>query len=372
MTVDDERGLVFLPIGSAAYDFYGGDRAGDNLFSGSLVALDAATGKRVWHFQLVRHDVWDYDPPAPPILVDLQREGRRVPAVVQVTKMGLVFVFDRTNGTPLFPIEHRQVPSSDVAGERTAPAQPFPVRPPALSRIAALASDDLTRVTPESERECAEMFARVRSGGIYTPPGRELTLWFPGTMGGATWSGGAIDPRTGRLFVNTNEMGALGRMEPQREGSAVAFRRVSPWGEYARFWDSSRLPCQRPPWGQLHAVDLTTGSIAWQIPFGDAPQLAPRGITGTGTLNLGGAIVTSTGLVFIAATNDRRFRAFDADSGRVLWETTLEASGHATPAAYRTASGREFLVVAAGGGGRFSTTVSDTVAAFALPQAARK
>jgi quinoprotein glucose dehydrogenase len=373
MTVDEAGGLVFLPIGSASYDFYGGDRAGDNLFSSSLVALDAATGRRVWHAQLVRHDLWDYDPPAPPILVDLTVDGARVAAVVQLTKMGMVFAFDRVTGKPLFPIEQRNVPQSDVPGERTSATQPFPSRPPPLARHAPLRADELTTVTPESSRECATMFEQVKSGGIYTPPGRDLTLWFPGTMGGITWSGGAVDPRTGRLFVNTNEIGALGRMEKQPDGRATAYRRVSPWGEYARFWDSNRLPCQQPPWGRLHAVDLATGTIAWQVPFGNAPQLESRGLTGTGTPNLGGAIATSTGLVFIAGTNDRRFRAFDAASGRILWETTLEASGHATPVAYRSArTGREFIVLAAGGGGRFSTTVSDTVVAFALPLSQRQ
>jgi quinoprotein glucose dehydrogenase len=368
MTVDEARGLVFLPIGSASYDFYGGDRIGNNLFSSSIVALEAGTGKRVWHFQLVHHDLWDYDPPAPPILVDLQLPDRRVPAVVQLTKTGMVFVFDRTTGEPVFPIEERRVPSSDVPGEAASATQPFPAKPPPLSRHASLRTEDLTQVTPESRRECAAMFERVRSGGIYTPPGRDVTLWFPGTMGGITWSGGAVDPRTGWLFVNTNEIGALGKMDKQPDGSAVAYTRASPWGEYARFWDSNRLPCQRPPWGRLHAVDLTTGAIAWQVPFGDAPQLESRGITGTGTPNLGGAIVTESGLVFIAGTNDRRIRAFDAASGRVLWQAVLDASGHATPVAYRGArSGREFIVIAAGGGGRFSTTVSDAVIAFALP-----
>lgn len=371
MTVDDARGLVFAPIGSASYDFYGGDRAGNNLFSSSIVALEAGTGRRVWHQQLVHHDLWDFDPPSPPILVDLQLPDRRVPAVVQLTKMGLVFVFDRTNGTPLFGLEERKVPASDVPGEATSPTQPFPLKPPPLVRHAPVRPEELTTVTPESRRECEAIFAKVKSGGIYTPAGTTDTLWFPGTMGGVTWSGGAVDPRSGWLFVNTNEVGALGRMEKQKEGDAVAYRRRSPWGEYARFWDSRRLPCQQPPWGQLHAVNLTTGEIVWQVPFGDAPQLDALGIRGTGTPNLGGAIVTESGLVFIAGTNDRRMRAFDATSGRVLWQATLDASGHATPAAYRTRSGREFLVIAAGGGGRFSTTVSDTVVAFALPAASR-
>lgn len=367
MTVDDERGLVFLPIGSASYDFYGGDRAGDNLFSSSLVALEAATGKRVWHQQLVRHDLWDYDPPAAPILVDLQISGRRVPAVVQVTKMGFVFVFDRTNGNPVFGVENRKVPASTVSGEATSPTQPFPIKPAPLSRYRALRRDELTTVTPESRRECEKMFDAVKSGDIYTPAGFDTTLWFPGTMGGATWSGAAVDPRSGWLFVNTNEIGALGRMAKQPEGKGLAYRRVSPWGEYARFWDSNRLPCQQPPWGLLHAVNLNTGDVAWKIPFGDAPQLESKGITGTGTPNLGGAIVTDSGLVFIAATNDRKFRALETKSGRVLWQATLDAAGHATPAAYRLPSGRELIVIAAGGGGRFSTTVSDTVIAFGLP-----
>lgn len=255
ITVDQARGLVFLPLGAAAYDFYGGDRIGQNLFANSLVALDARTGRRIWHFQLVHHDVWDYDPPAAPILFELQREGRAIPAVVQLTKMGLVFAFDRTTGQPLFPIEERPVPRSTVPGEATWPTQPFPVLPPALSRHGALGAAELTNFSAQSRRECAAHFEQLVSGGIYTPPGRELTLWFPGTLGGATWSGGAIDPRTGTMFVNTNEVGAVGRMA-ENEDAGTLPQRKSPWGEYARFWDSEERPCQQPPWGLLHAVDL--------------------------------------------------------------------------------------------------------------------
>ncbi|HEY8536325.1 MAG TPA: PQQ-binding-like beta-propeller repeat protein, partial [Vicinamibacterales bacterium] len=232
-----------------------------------------------------------------------------------------------------------------------------------------LTRDELTTVTPESQRECAMMFDRAVSGGLYTPPGLELTIVFPGTLGGATWSGGAVDPSRGYLFVNTNEVGAIAQMTPQPPGAPVAYRRSSPWGEYARFWDSNRLPCNQPPWGRLHAVDLRTGDIAWQVPLGNAPQLAARGITGTGTPSLGGAIATASGLVFIAGTNDARLRAFAADSGRLLWEAELPASGHATPVTYAgPRSGRQFVVVAAGGGGRFSSEVSDAVVAFALPE----
>ncbi len=368
ITVDNGRGLVFAPLGSPAYDFHGGDRAGRNLYGNALVALDALTGELRWHQQLVHHDIWDYDLPAAPILVDLERAGRTIPAVVQLTKMGLVFVFDRTTGEPVFGIEERPVPASRVPGEQPWPTQPFPVKPPPLSRIAPLTRDELTDVTPESRRECAMMFDQAVSGGLYTPPGLELTIVFPGTLGGATWSGGAVDPSRGYLFVNTNEVGTITRMAEQPPGAPMAYRRSSPWGEYARFWDSNRLPCGKPPWGLLHAVDLRTGEIAWQVPLGNAPQLAPLGITGTGTPSLGGAIATTSGLVFIAGTNDARLRAFAADSGAQLWEAALPASGHATPVTYAgPRSGRQFVVVAAGGGGRFSSDVSDAVVAFALP-----
>ena len=366
MTVDEARGLVFLPIGSAAYDFYGGDRRGDNLYANSLVALDAATGERRWHYQIVRHDLWDYDLPAAPILADIEQAGRRVPAVVQLTKMGLVFVFDRETGEPVFGVEDRPVPASPVPGEAAAPTQPFPRKPPPLSRIAPLTRRDLTTVTETSARECAAMFDQVVSGGLYAPPGLDLTLWFPGTMGGATWSGGTIDSATGYLIVNTNEVGAIGRMTKEPPGAPLPYRRTSPWGGYARFWDRSELPCQQPPWGLLHAIDLAKGTIAWQVPLGHAPQLADRGITGTGTPNVGGA-VAADGVVFIAATNDARIRAFDASNGREIWDRPLPASGHATPAVFHgPRSGRPFVVIPAGGGGRFSKPVSDAVVAFTL------
>jgi len=368
ISVDHERGLLFLPIGSPSYDFYGADRVGQNLFGNSLVALDAATGVRKWHVQLVHHDIWDFDPPAQPILADIRRDGRVIPVVVQVTKMGLVFIFDRTDGTPVFGIEERPVPQSVVPGERTWPTQPFPTLPRPLSRHLPLTRDQLTTVTPESRAECARLFDLVTSGGLFTPPGLTPTLWFPGTMGGATWSGGAVDPASSLLIVNTNEIGAVGQMAPTPAGSPLAYTRTGPAGPYGRFWDSRQLPCQQPPWGLLHAVDLGTGRIAWQVPLGNVPVLEAQGITGTGSPNIGGAVVTGGGLVFIGGASDSRLRAFELHTGKEVWRADLPASGHALPITYRgPTNGRQYVVIAAGGGGKFSRTISDAIVAFARP-----
>jgi len=370
MSVDEKLGLVFLPVGSPAYDFYGGDRKGKNLYGNSLVALKAATGKVVWYFQMVHHDLWDYDLPAQPSLIMLKHNGQSIPAVVQVTKMGFVFVLDRRNGKSLFPVEERPVPQTEVPGEETWPTQPFPVKPPALARQ-SMTRDEISKVSPESERYCSELFDKLSNKGPYTPAGLKPTLMFPGYHGGGNWSSASFDPVSGYLYVNMNEDGAIGQMNPQPPGSPIPFVRQGRFEEYAWFRDKNNRPCQQPPWGTLTAVDLTKGDVAWRIPLGIVEELEAKGVHNTGTQNLGGSIVTAGGVVFIAATTDHRFRAFDAKTGKQLWEDQLEANGHATPMTFRgLKGGKQFVVVTAGGGGflrSLSSVLSDTVVAYTLP-----
>lgn len=365
-TIDTQTGTVFLAIGSPAYDFYGGDRKGADLHGDSVVALNAQTGAVRWAYQLVHHDIWDYDPPAPPALVTVRRGSEEIPAVVAVTKMGLMFILNRKNGKSVFPVEERPVPKSDVPGEASWPTQPLPVKPPALSRSSMTAAD-LTDVTPESHRFCADLFSKLQNKGRYTPYGTEPTLVFPGTLGGATWSGVSYDPKLGYVFVNTNEVGAIGHMAKQPAGSQIAWRRTSPGGEYARFWDPNLWPCQKPPWGFLTAVNVNTGEFAWRVPLGTVPELEARGVHKTGALNIGGSIATAGGLVFIGATNDQRFRAFDSRTGNELWSAIVDGSGHATPITYLGKDGRQYVVIAAGGGGYFGSKPADALVAFALP-----
>jgi quinoprotein glucose dehydrogenase len=356
MTVDREHGLIFLPIGAPAYDFYGGDRPGENLYANSLVALNVRTGERVWHFQFTHHDIWDYDPPAAPLLLNVKGK----PAVAQVTKMGLVFLFDRLTGAPLFPIKEQPVPGSDVPGEQTWPTQPIPVKPPPISRAFVEASE-IGHISPEHDRFCLELFSKLKTKGRYTPFGRELTLVFPGTLGGATWSGASFDPQQKLLFVNANEIGAIGQMAEEPAGSPARYRRTSMFGDYGRFWDSNLWPCQQPPWGTLTAIAVETGDLHWRVPLG----VTAAG--NTGAPNLGGSISTAGGVVFIAATNDSLFRAFDASKGKELWAAKLESSGHATPITYLGKDGKQYVVIAAGGGGFFGSPPADALIAFRLP-----
>lgn len=370
MSVDTARGLVFLPVGSASYDYYGGDRTGQNLYGNSLVALDAATGKVRWYRQLVHHDLWDYDLPAQPALVTVRRGGREIPAVAQLTKMGFVYVLDRRTGEPVFGVEERPVPRSNVPGEVAWPTQPFPLRPAPLVRQTPITRADLNDLTPELRAACSALFDRVQTAGpIFTPTDTVLTLTFPGTLGGANWSGGSFDPTTGYFFANVNELGVVGLME---RGPGGAYRRGGPsTGAVGvpRFWDRNQIPCQRPPWGKLHAIDLSTGEIAWTVPLGVMDSLLARGIDGTGAPNIGGSLVTAGGLVFIGATNDHRFRAFDARTGARLWEAQLDAGGHAAPMTFRgRRTGKQYVVIAAGGGGFLGRDVGDALVAFALPE----
>jgi quinoprotein glucose dehydrogenase len=353
LSVDVKNGLVFLPLGSPSYDFYGADRKGKDLFGDSLVALNAATGKLVWYYQTVHHDLWDYDPAAQPVLMSVRRDGREIPAVAEVTKTGFVFVFDRLTGKPLFPIEERPVPQSDLPGEASWPTQPYSVEPPPLATN-SVTQADITTVTPESRKDCLQKFGSALPGRLFNPWGPNLKVEIPGTLGGGNWSGASFDPASGFLFVNMSNVGSVGMMKPQPAGASEAYAWGSPWGIYSRFWDSNHYPCQQPPWGTLSAVDLNTGKVAWQVPLGVVDALAAKGIPKTGIYNLGGSIVTGGGLVFIGATSDHRFRAFDAQTGKELWVTKLESNGHATPLTYLgPQTKKQFVVIAVGPGGNF-------------------
>ena len=311
MAVDDERGLLFMPIGSASYDFYGADRPGRTSIANSLVALDAATGRLKWHFQLVHHDLWDYDPPAQPILADITSNGRRIPAVIQLTKMGLVFVFDRVTGTPVFGVEERPVPQSDVPGEHTSPTQPFPIKPAPLARTTPITRADLSTIDETARTECGALFDQIAtSGGIFTPEGRSLTLWFPGTLGGATWSGGTVDAARNLLIVNSNEVGSGGSDGTAAAGRARGIQARQSVGRIRAVLGFAPAAVPAAAVGPPHRGRSRRWSVRWQVPFGVARAAGLAGAT-TGTPNLGGAVSTTGGVVFIGATNDAMMRAFD-------------------------------------------------------------
>ncbi len=350
MTVDVERGMVFLPTGNPGGSFYGGDRPGDNLYSVSVLALDAATGAYKWHYQTTRHDVFDADLAAAPALIDVVRDGKRIPAIAQVTKMGgMLFILDRLTGKPLFAVEDRKVPKSDVPGEVSAPTQPFPTKPAPWARL-AMTKADLTTVTPESHAFCTAWWEKEQmyNDGPYTPYGAKgVTVVFSGTIGGGNWGGVAFNPSLGYVFVNTSNLATIGRMVPDPQSPGQYRNEHS----YTRFWDDNKYPCQQPPWGELVAVNANTGDVAWKVPLGIYPELVAKGLPPTGTPNLGGPITTASGLVFIGATKDARFRAFDAKTGKELWFAQLEAAGAATPMTFMGRDGRQYVVIAAGGPG---------------------
>lgn len=367
MALDPKRGVVYAATGSPSFDFFGSDRRGSNLFSDCVLALNAETGKRVWHFQTLHHDLWDYDLPCPPVLINVRQDGRDRDAVAQVTKTGFIFVLDRDTGKSLFPVEERPVPSSTLEDETAWPTQPYPVKPPPFARQ-SFTEADITDISPEAHADVLKKFREALPGRLFTPPGEKAMIVMPGFHGGANWSGASFDPTTGRLYVNANDIPCLLTMKANPAGSRYRYGFTG----YFRFTDGGGYPAIKPPWGTLNSVDLNKGETAWKVPLGEYPDLVKRGIRNTGTENFGGSIVTAGGLVFIGGTKDANFRAFDKGTGKVLWEAQLEAGGNATPCTYE-ANGRQFVVIAAGGGAgqrmpeRGDTKAGDAFVAFALP-----
>ncbi|HKQ43899.1 MAG TPA: PQQ-binding-like beta-propeller repeat protein [Rhizomicrobium sp.] len=368
MTVDAERGIVYMPLGAPNNDRVGTDRPGNNLFSSSLVAADANTGKYLWHFQVIYHDIWDYDTQSPPTLVDVKKDGKIIPAVITVNKNSLMFILDRVTGKPIFGVEERPVPKSDVPGEITSPTQPFPLKPEPLSQT-RLSRATLYKGLPEHQAYCEKMVDdnAMKLGDIYLPPGfNQYTVSPPGTQGGVNYYGGSYDPERGLFVVNVNNLFQPMRIVQNSDGSFV---NSGPMAGTRRFWDANKhLPCNPTPWGQLLAVNVHTGEIAWRTTLGITESF-PAGQQETGRPGLGGTIVTASGLTFIGATDDARFRAFDTATGKNLWTVKLNASAEATPISYKGADGRQFVAITATGGGLIGAKLEgDEVVAFALPR----
>ena len=369
-TLDEQRGLLYLPLASPIGGAYGGDRKGANLFGNSVVAVDIQTGAYKWHFQTIHHDLWDADPPAPPVLFETVRNGRRIPALGVTTKSGYLYILNRETGQPIFGVEERPVPKSDVPGEQAFPTQPFPVKPPPLARVGYKPEDLVTAAdtTAEHARACEELVAKtggVYNAGPFTPwryhaegSPAASTLVFPGGLGGANWGGAAFDANSRYIFVVTQDVGALGWIEKAREGSPTPYDKTtgSGRGTFDVRVAEVNWPCQKPPWGRVTAVDASTGDIAWQIRLGITDQL-PEGKQNTGRPALAGPIVTAGGLLFVASTDDNRFRAFEAKTGKPLWVTRLDRRGNADPMTYQGGNGKQYVAVVA----------TDTLAAFAIP-----
>lgn len=369
ISADPSRDLVFLPTSSPSPDFFGGGRSPDSPLTNAIVAVRASTGKVVWAFQTVRHDLWDYDVPAAPTLFDLKRGGKRIPALAFATKAGFLFVLERETGRPLFDVEERRVPASDVPGERASPTQPFSTLP--IIAPHAVGPSEAFGVLSFDRAECARRLGAYRNEGLFTPPSTRGTIFTPTTGGGANWGGVTIDPTTQRLFVNTSRAAEVITLVPKGSGPTpanVAPARGSPYGVTRQALLSSLgLPCNRPPWGALTAVDLANARLAWEEPLGTTSTLAPFGLAfNWGTPGLGGAITTNGGLVFIGAAMDNRIRAFNSRTGEALWSADLPAGGQATPMTYAV-GGRQFVVIAAGGHSILDTTRGDYVVAYALP-----
>lgn len=380
MAVDAERDLVFVPTGSASPDYYGGSRPGDDKWANSVVALRVKTGELVWGFQLVHHDLWDFDTASPPLLAMLRHDGQNVPVVIQGNKSGLLYVLNRDTGKPVFPVEERAAPQSDVPGEVTSPTQPFPLAPPPLAAH-QLSADQAYGPTPGDQEYCRNAIGELRNEGIFTPPSLKGSLMVPGNIGGMTWSGYALDPQRNLLVTNTNNIVAKVKLIPrakyeqrgsQTEDADYGDQSGAPYGMARRFLQSpSDLPCSAPPWGMLTAVDMTEGKIRWQVPLGSMQEFGGvhKEQIPPGSISLGGAIVTAGGLVFVAGTTDAFIRAFDVDTGAELWKAQLPAGANATPMSYRLRdNGKQYLVIAAGGHPKIpEEKQGDALVALALP-----
>ncbi len=378
ISADLERGLIFLPTSSASPDFFGGLRPGAGGDANSVVALDAATGKRVWGFQTTHHDVWDYDLPAQPTLGTVAYGGKMTPAVIQPTKQGLIFTLARDTGQPVIPVEERPVPQGGAPGEPLSPTQPFPVAPGPLSPI-EITPDDAWGLGPFGREDCRKAIAGARHGSIYTPPSTQGTILRPFTGGGVNWGGLAFDPGRQVAFVNTSDLLHLVTLIPADKVKAtrqaemdkeISQQKGAPYGMKREVLLSGLgLPCNKPPWGRLNAIDMKTGKVLWQVPFGTLRDMAPGAQLVTGNIGvpgIGGPIATGSGLVFIGAAMDDYLRAFDGATGKELWKGRLPAGGQATPMTY-VWKGRQYVVIAAGGHSKLDTRRGDTVVAYALP-----